>query len=368
MSGSSLFRSFDGGGLRTANRIVMAPMTRRHSPDGVPTEAVAAYYQRRAAADVGLIITEGVSIDHPTGSNSSNVPHMHGEEALAGWERIVRDVHAVGSRIVSQLWHVGARAVDPSNDQRPLEIASPSGIWPPDESVGEPMPQAMIDAVIDSYAAAAKAAQHIGFDGVEFHAAHGYLIDQFFWPLTNRRQDGYGGNLRSRTRFAAEIVRESRRRVGPHFPLLMRISQFKYLHYDYKLAVDPQALSDLVEPLVEAGLSIFHCSQRRFWQPEFPDSDLNLAGWTKKLSGLPVITVGSVGLDRDIMSTNYLEKGISAAPAALDRLEAMVDRNEVDLVAVGRALLQDPLWAQKVRLGKLDDLKSYDIDALTRLY
>jgi 2,4-dienoyl-CoA reductase-like NADH-dependent reductase (Old Yellow Enzyme family) len=230
------------------------------------------------------------------------------------------------------------------------------------------MSQAAIDEVIDSYASAAAAAQRIGFDGVEFHGAHGYLIDQFFWSMSNRREDAYGGDLRSRTRFAADIIRESRARVGPHFPLLMRISQFKYLHYDYKVAADPKMLADWVEPLVDAGVSIFHCSQRRYWAAEFPGSSLNLAGWVKRLSGLPTITVGSVGLELDTMITNYLQRGTSAAPAPLDKLEVMLDLGEVDLVAVGRALLQDPLWARKVRTRKFDELRSYNVDALTQLY
>ncbi len=365
---SPLFRPFEGGGLKTANRVVMAPMTRRFSAGGVPTQQVAAYYARRARNDVGLIITEGTWINHASAANSSRVPRIYGEDALRGWTRVVEAVHEAGGRIALQLWHLGARASDPAYPERPNRVVSPSGFYRDSEVVGEPMTQHDIDAVVDAYAGAVFTAAQVGFDAVEYHAAHGYLIDQFFWEQTNRRSDGYGGDLRSRTRIAQEIVRESRRRVGANFPLILRISQFKAEYYDYKLARDPAMLAELLEPLAQAGVSIFHCSQRRFWEAEFPGSDLNLAGWVKKISGLPTITVGSVGLDRDSIATNYTEKGTRAAPAALDRLEAMLERGDWDLVAVGRALLQDPEWARKVRAGRLDELRPYDVSALQHFY
>lgn len=365
---SPLFRPFEGGGLRIPNRLVMAPMTRRFSVGGVPTAEVAAYYARRAQNEVGLIVTEGTWINHPSAANSSKVPCIHGDDALAGWSRVVKAVHNAGGRIALQLWHLGARASDPTYPERPNRVVSPSGIYRDEQVVGEPMTLEDINSVIDAYATAVITASQVGFDAVEYHGAHGYLIDQFFWAQTNRRRDAYGGDLRSRTRIAQEILQESRRRVGTAYPLILRISQFKAEYYDYKLAADPEALADFLEPLAQAGVSLFHCSQRRFWEAEFPGSDLNLAGWVKKLSGLPTITVGSVGLDRDSIVTNYTERGTRAAPASLDRLEAMLERGDFDLVAIGRALLQDPEWARKVRDGRFDQLCPYDVEALKRLY
>jgi 2,4-dienoyl-CoA reductase-like NADH-dependent reductase (Old Yellow Enzyme family) len=358
MTESPLFQPFAGGGLSSSNRIVMAPMTRRFSPGGVPTEAVAAYYQRRAQAQVGLLVTEGTWIDHPSASNSHDVPRMYGEDALAGWAAVVKAVHAAAGRIAVQLWHVGALAADSTSDHIPSTVASPSGFYRPGEIVGEPMTQSQIQDVVNAYARAVHCAQEIGFDAVEFHGAHGYLIDQFFWSQTNRRNDAYGGNLRDRTRFAVEVIRESRRLAGPDFPLIFRLSQFKYEHYDYKLANDARMLCDLLEPLAEAGISIFHCSQRRYWEAEFPasGSPLNLAGWVKKLTGLPTITVGSVGL---------ADRGDRVGAVSLACAEAMLDRGEIDLVAVGRSLLQDPLWATKVRAGQA--LLPYDAEALKYL-
>jgi len=344
--------------LSTSNRIVMAPMTRRFSPGGVPTDAVAAYYQRRAKASVGLLITEGTWIDHESASNSHDVPRMYGEDALKGWAAVVNAVHDAGGRIAAQLWHVGALAADSTSDFIPSTVVSPSGFYRPGQIIGDSMSLSQIQDVVDAYARAVRVARDLQFDAVEFHGAHGYLIDQFFWSQTNRRNDAYGGTLRERTRFAVEVIGECRRAVGPDYPLIFRLSQFKFEHYDYKLASKPEILSELVEPLAEAGISIFHCSQRRYWEPEFPDSGshLNLAGWVKKITGAPTITVGSVGL---------ADRGDRVGTVSLERAEAMLDRGEIDLVAVGRSLLQDPLWANKVRAGQ--ELLPYDSESLNRL-
>jgi 2,4-dienoyl-CoA reductase-like NADH-dependent reductase (Old Yellow Enzyme family) len=110
---------------------------------------------------------------------------------------------------------------------------------------------------------------------------------------------------------------------------------------------------------------MFHASQRRFWQPEFEGSDLNLAGWAKKLTGKPVITVGSIGLELEMLDTMFSDA--KAAPSRLDLAVQMLDRGEVDLIGVGRALLADPLWVEKIRTDAFDQLQPYDISALTTL-
>src|SRR5690606_37179672 len=121
--------------------------------------------------------------------------------------------------------------------------------------------------------------------------AHGYLIDQFLWHVPNRRMDGYGGSAVNRARLAVEIVQECRRRVGPDFPLLIRLSQWKTTDYTAKLGETPQELEALLCPIADAGVDLIDCSQRRFWQPEFDGSDMNFAGWTKKLTGKPTMSV-----------------------------------------------------------------------------
>jgi 2,4-dienoyl-CoA reductase-like NADH-dependent reductase (Old Yellow Enzyme family) len=357
----SLFTPARIGTLQLPNRIVMAPMTRSQSPDGVPGPDVAAYYRRRAEHGVGLIMTEGTGIDHPAARPSSRVPQFHGETALAGWQRVAEEVHSAGGRIMPQLWHVGmARKPEPG-----VAPVGPSGITVTGEQTGQPLTEAEIAALIDAYARAAADARRLGFDGIELHGAHGYLIDQFFWAGTNRRSDRYGGSLVARTRFAAEIVAACRRATGPDFPIVLRFSQWKIPVYDARLAETPEELEQFLAPLVDAGADAFHCSTRRFWEPEFDGSSLNLAGWTKRLSGRPVITVGSVGLNNDFIAGLFSKE--SAAPSGLDRLVGMIERDEVDFVAVGRALLVDPAWAEKIRESRTDEVLPFTPEALATL-
>ncbi|MGI5512555.1 NADH:flavin oxidoreductase [Streptomyces sp. CA-106131] len=353
-------------GLSVPNRIVMAPMTRQFSPGGVPGENVVSYYERRAAAGVGLIVTEGTYVGHDSAGQSDRVPRFHGEGQLAGWAKVAEAVHAAGGTIVPQLWHIGMvrRQGQPPFADAPA--VGPSGLrLDGTEGAGEAMTRQDLDDVIGAFAEGAAAAERIGFDGVELHGAHGYLLDQFLWSGTNRRTDGYGGDPVARTKFAAEIVAAVREAVSPHFPVLFRYSQWKQEAYDARLAETPDELEAILTPLAAAGVDVFHASTRRYWLPEFEGSDLNLAGWTKKLTGKQVITVGSVGLDGDFL------KGFQGEGAPLKGIDDLLDRlerDEFDMVAIGRALLQDPQWARKVLEGRFDELKPYDAAALKTLH
>ena len=348
-------------GLTVPNRIAMAPMTRMFSPGGIPGEDVRAYYARRAAAGVGLIITEGTYVGHDSAGQSDRVPRFHGEEQLAGWAKVADAVHEAGGTIMPQLWHIGMvrNAGDPPYADAPA--MGPSGIRVDGTpNAGTAMSRRDLDDVIGAFAEAAAAAERIGFDGVELHGAHGYLVDQFLWAGTNHRTDAYGGDRVARTKFAAEIVAAVRERVSPDFPVVFRYSQWKQEAYDARLAESPEELEAILNPLAAAGVDAFHASTRRYWIPEFEGSDLNLAGWTKKLTGRPSITVGSVGLDGDFIR-GFMGEGapVQNIDDLLDRLE----RDEFDMVAVGRALLQDPEWAAKVLAGRFDELKPYDAAA-----
>ena len=206
----------------------------------------------------------------------------------------------------------------------------------------------------------------VGFDAVEIHGAHGYLIDQFFWEGANKRGDAWGGDFVERTRFAAEIVKAIRARVGAGYPIIFRFSQWKQQDFTARLAPTPGELERFLEPLTDAGTDIFHCSTRRFWEPEFEGSPLNLAGWTKKLTGRPTITVGSVGLKgADFVQTFRTREDSEIGD--LGELEARLEREEFDLVAVGRALLADPHWAAKVREGRFSDLAPFSASSLATL-
>jgi 2,4-dienoyl-CoA reductase-like NADH-dependent reductase (Old Yellow Enzyme family) len=227
------------------------------------------------------------------------------------------------------------------------------------------MTQRDIDEVSEAYVRAAVSAFELGFDGVELHGAHGYLIDQFFWPGTNRREDGYGGDSARRSRFAADIVRSVRAATAPDFPILLRFSQWKIQDYDARVWHTPQDLEAFLGPLVDAGIDMFHCSQRRFWTPEFDGSDLNLAGWTSQITGKPAITVGSVSLDLDMTVSVYQNR--PTASTGIDQLYERMARGEFDMVAVGRALLADAEWPDKVRRGAMGELRPYDNTMLSTL-
>jgi 2,4-dienoyl-CoA reductase-like NADH-dependent reductase (Old Yellow Enzyme family) len=363
-----LFRPWQYHGLHLANRVVMAPMTRSQSPGGVPGPQVAAYYRRRAEAGVGLILTEGTTIDRPAASGDPAIPNFHAPASLEGWARVVEQVHQAGGRIAPQLWHQGM-ARQPGTGPHP-EAASegPSGLSATGELTGTAMTEAEIAATVEAFAEAAAQAKAIGFDALELHGAHGYLIDQFFWAGSNHRTDAYGGDLLKRTRFGAEVVRAVRLRVGPEFPIIFRFSQWKLQDYEARLARTPEELAQFLQPLAEAGVDIFHCSTRRFWEPEFPGSTLNLAGWTKQLTGHPTITVGSVGLQGDdFIRTFRASPDALAQVADLAELDRRLAAGEFDLVAVGRALLQDPAWAAKIRDGRTGELQPFSRQAFATL-
>ena len=361
-----LFRPFDMAGLALPNRIVMAPMTRSFSPDGVPGANVAEYYKRRAEGQVGLIVTEGTGVDRAGSLNDPNVPVFHGEASLAGWGAVADAVHAAGGLIAPQLWHVGGMKNVMLPDH-PHAAEGPSGLLRPGKQYGMAMTDGDIADTIAAFASAAADAKRLGFDAVELHGAHGYLIDQFFWDGTNVRDDGWNGTLPERAKFAAAIVKAVKDAIGAT-PLIIRLSQWKQQDFTVKLAPTPDAMAAWLAPLADAGADVFHCSQRRFWEPEFAEIDgeegLNFAGWAKKLTGKPTITVGSVGLSGEFIAGFG---GEGSQPASLDGLLERLAKDEFDLVAVGRALIVDPDWAEKVRDGRTSELKDFDRSALATL-
>jgi 2,4-dienoyl-CoA reductase-like NADH-dependent reductase (Old Yellow Enzyme family) len=362
---ATLFQPITINGLTLPNRVVMAPMTRYASPGGVPDEAVAAYYARRADGGTGLIITEGTLVGDPACTAPEGVPRFHGEDALRGWAGVVRAVHAAGGRIMPQLWHVGVYREPGFLPKPPLAAVSPSGLDLAGERYAEPMTSAQIAVAIDAYARAAAQAQRLGFDGVELHAAHGFLIDQFLWPATNRRTDGYGGSPAARARFGAEAVAAIRREVGPDYPIVLRFSQWKVTDFQARIAETPGELAELLEPLTTAGVDAYHVSTRRFWLPAFEGSPLSLAAWTRRLTGRPVIAVGSAGLaDSDFQDAF---EGKAAEPASLERAVTALGRGEFDLLAVGRMLLCDPHWTAKVGDGRRAELRPFDPASLNTL-
>jgi 2,4-dienoyl-CoA reductase-like NADH-dependent reductase (Old Yellow Enzyme family) len=365
----TLFRPFTLRGLTLPNRIVMAPMTRSFAVDGVPGAAQAAYYRRRAEGGVGLILSEGTVIDRPASRNHPGIPFFHGAEALAGWKNVIEAVHAAGGKMGPQIWHTGAVKSFQTDWTPEAPVESPSGLDAPGVERGVAMSDADIADAIAAYAKAAGEAKRLGFDVAELHGAHGYLIDQFFWAGSNQRADLHGGaTIAERARFAADVVKAVRAEVGPNFPIIIRLSQWKQQDYTARLAETPADMASWLEPLADAGVDIFHCSQRRFWEPEFAEVDgetgLNFAGWAKKLTGKATISVGSVGLSGEFMAAFG---GESSTSVGLDRLVERMERDEFDLIAVGRALISDPEWPAKVRRGDAAGLRGFEVSALAEL-
>ena len=360
-----LFDPFTLNSMTIPNRIVMAPMTRSFSPGNVPGDDVAAYYRRRAQGEVGLILTEGVHPNTTTAAGTANVPTIGRADANAAWKSVVDGVHQAGGLIGIQLWHEGPMRKPENTPLAEVESWSPSGFNIPGKPKWAPMSEAEIEQAITEFVDAAVAAKEVGFDCVEFHGAHSYLLDSFFWDKTNLREDQWGGDWEGRTRMACEIIRRTRAKLGKDYPLIIRLSQWKQIDFDAKAAGNPDEFGTWLSFLVDAGIDGFHCSQRRFWEPEFEGSDLNCAGWAKKLTGLPAISVGSVGLSGEFIAAYG---GQASEPESLDRLTAMMGRDEFDLIAVGRALLQDPDWVKKIREGRNDELENFTKDALAKLY
>ncbi|MFD0557283.1 2,4-dienoyl-CoA reductase-like NADH-dependent reductase (Old Yellow Enzyme family) [Stackebrandtia endophytica] len=358
---SALFTPFATGPLTMANRFVMAPMTRQHSPGGVPGRDVAEYYARRA--HLGLIITEGTYVDHPSAGASADVPRLYGEASLDGWREVVTAVHDRGGKIIPQLWHVGAARPAGAAPHPQAPVLTASGTAPDGSAHGTAATIKDIDEVVAGFARSAKNAQAIGFDGLELHGAHGYLLDDFFWKLTNRRTDAFGGDISGRVKLSTEIVRAVRAEVGPDLPIVYRFSQWKARHYDARFAETPGELERFLAPLVEAGVSVWHASTRRHWLPGFDGSELTLAGWAKKLTGLPTILLGSVGVRTIFGGAEANTAGVSLAPL-VRRFEA----GEFDLIGVGRAVLSDPEWMVKVRDGRADEIRRYEKGHEATLY
>ena len=367
-----LFSPVKFGNIDLQSRIIMPPMTRDFAVNGVVGDNVVEYYRRRAAGGVGLIITEGTLINH-VGANAykEQIPRFYGDDALAGWKKVVDEVHQAGGRIIPQLWHTGAvrkpggAGQDPSAPgYGPMDIRAEDGSL---ECKG--MTQDDINEVIAAYVQGAKDAERLGFDGVEIHGAHGYLIDQFFWDEMNQRDDQYGGSFENRLRFAVEIVEAMRSAVSKDFPIVFRFSQWKQQDYTAKIAPTKVELEIFLTALSDAGVDIFHASTRRFWEPAFEGSDLTLAAWVRKITNKPVIAVGSVGLSEEFgweLWTKPTDSHLSEV-SNVEQLFSGLQNQDFDYIAVGRALIADPEWPEKLRAGRIEDIVPFEREHLDSL-
>lgn len=351
------------GTLTVPNRIVMAPMTRRMATEGgVPTADMAAYYRRRAEGGVGLIITEGTAIAHPAADPDRRVPALRTDEQVDAWRRVADGVHEAGGLIATQLWHVGSR-----RDTRTAAFPDAVSISPSPEPYRDvegrsyqesrAMTHDDIAEAVAAYGESARRAKDAGFDAVEIHGAHGYLIDQFLDPETNRREDEYGGSPENRARFAAEVTAAVRAAVGPGFPIIFRFSQFKIGQWTAQIAASPAELARILCPIAEAGVDSFHASQRDHAQAAWPPSPWNLAAWAQAITGRPGIAVGKVALTKEMAETF---RGQEGELRPLDELLAQLHRGDFAFIAIGRALIGDPALPNKLRDGKFGEVRGFE--------
>jgi 2,4-dienoyl-CoA reductase-like NADH-dependent reductase (Old Yellow Enzyme family) len=357
-----LFEPVEAGGLALRNRIVMAPMTRRLAPDDrVPSEAMAAYYERRAIGGVGLIVTEGTHTDPVHAPDSERVPGLWNEAQRAGWRRVIERVHSAGGAIACQLWHTGRHAMDPIGPS-PLPVEKRGGGY---KKTPRQMTRSDMERTADEIAHAAVLAEGAGFDAIEIHGAHGYLLDSFLSPVANRRTDGFGGGFRNRARFPLMVIERVREAVSRDYCVMLRFSQWRVEDYTALAFQSPATLREWCGMVREAGVDILHVSTRDCTDAAFPDdpsvAGRTLAGLTREYSGLPTVAVGRVGVSNS-MGDGGLAEVRDPTPAA-----ELVERGEADLVAVGRGLIANPDWAAKVRAGAWDTLLPFDKSQLETL-
>ena len=378
-----LFQPIEIGELKLPNRIVMAPMTRSSAgPEGIPNEAMAAYYARRARHGVGLIITEGVATNMSDALGHKNIPAISNDVQEAGWRRIVDAVHAEGGKIGIQLWHSGrlGHSRTMPGDTHPVApsaiIADENGAYvdPADPStfdgsvpfeVPNELSSAAIEEQIDQFAGCAERAKRAGFDLLELHAAHGYLIHGFLFEKSNLRDDKFGGDPIRRAAFSVGIVEAIRERCGEHWPIAIRLSQFTSEDLNDLTWDTPEDLEITVKQLVSAGVDIFHGSQHKLAKPGFDEMGPSFAETLKAISGKPTISVGGVTYTTAMFETlqgiaSRIEDPVNAAEA--------VRSQRIDLVAVGRSLIANPDWCEKVRSGRWAELQEFEKTNLADLY
>lgn len=366
---AGVFQPLTLRGLTVKNRFVMSPMSRNAAPNGVPSDEFAQYFRRRADGEVGLITAGGIGVDSPASCGGGHgrkceIPVLHGSEPLAAWRRLVDLVHAGGAKIAGQLWHMGVMYLPGSGYHPNAKPARPSGTWGPTDRrsmvepehmhhlavPGEALTDSEIVEIIAGYGRSARNAKTLGFDAITVHGGNGYLPDSFMWEETNLRTDRWGGNRRERTRFAVEIVKTLRREAGEEMPIFWRFTQWKHQDRDAKLAHTPAELEDVLGPLSDAGVDLFDAAQFKFDAPEFAGSPLNLAGWAKKITGKPSMTIGAVAL-----RNAHFDPEAELPQASTDNLDALLarfERGEFDLIALGRSLLNDAQLVHKIRTGQ----------------
>ncbi len=327
------------GDLKLRNRAAVAPMSRvSASSQGVPTAAMQRYYCEFAQGGFGLIIAEGTYTDKLYSRGYHNQPGVVTQDQLNGWRNIAQQVHRVGARIVLQLMHAGAlsQCAAPESGVIGPSAVQPRGQMMPEYGGSGPYltPRAMtsqdIRQVVDGFVAAARTARRAGFDGVEVHAANGYLLDQFLTGYTNRRTDQYGGEVANRARLTAEVAEAIRDDLPRDFAVGVRLSQTKVNDFEYRWPGGESDARIIFRAVQEAGVSYIHlASEGRDWMSTSTLAPgVTITGLARHATGLPVIANG--GMHDPQRARQVLEDGHG------------------DIVSRARGALANPDWPLRV--------------------
>ncbi len=360
---SSLFEPLRLGKVTLRNRFAMPAMQIGYTRDCAPTPQMVAHLRDRARGGLGLMFSESCAPDHPSAYWQQGFAAINPRTRPA-WAEVVEAVKGEGAAFLMQLWHPGAmRTPVKGFVHADTPTLSPSGLAQAGRANGQAMSAAELDDIAAAFVRAAQDAKAIGADGVELHAAHGYLFDQFLWSETNQRGDRFGGEaLEDRARYPLAIAAEIRAACGPDFVISIRFSQFKEVDYGAKVFATPDELGRFIALAEAAGLTMLNVSSRRFTKPEWPELDprLNIAGWAKKLGRLPVMTIGSVGLSSDIFADLFDKEDPSLQIGAdLAELASRRAAGEFDIAGIGRMLIANPELVAKVAAGEVDKLQLF---------
>lgn len=326
------------GGLEIKNRLVVSAMSSHMgNADGTPNEAVNAYLAAKARGGWGLIFTEDLGVTEDAGSDPV-VGSLWNDGQIPAWTETVRQVHEAGGLMGAQLYHAGRQRSLHSFSSHPV---APSAIKEPTEPY---VPRALtveeIHELVRAFGQAAARAKRCGFDCVEIHGAHGYLINQFMSTFSNKRTDEYGGTLYNRMRFALEVVASVREAVGPEFPILFRFNTCDYVNGGIEI---PEAIV-MAKMLEAAGVDALHCTQGMFASKEavIPPGFIPLMHYADNAAAIRAaihIPVLAVGRYNDVLMA-----------------EAMLADGKADFVVMARASLADPELPNKAKAGRLDDI------------
>jgi 2,4-dienoyl-CoA reductase-like NADH-dependent reductase (Old Yellow Enzyme family) len=346
----NLFSPFTFSDVRLANRVVVAPMSRVSTRgDGVPTEQIADYYGRFAEGGFGLIITEGIYPLGPAAQGYANQPALTSLATVAGWRSVTAAVHRHGGIIIAQLMHAGALSQHLEATLGPSAI-TPRGSKMPEYGGSGPyltpqtLSQAQLDDIVDGFARSAALAEDAGFDGVEVHAANGYLLDQFLTDYTNTRTDRYGGSASARATLTAQVLAAIVERTQHRLPVGVRLSQAKVNDSHHKWA-DAQEAQDIYTTIAAAKPAYLHLAgEGRPWTQSGRAADgTALGALARQRTGLPVIVNGGLRTP--------------------ELIEQTLADGEADLISLGRPALADPAWPTRVWDGNTPE--AFDIDLIT---